>query len=279
MFDGDMVEKNVKCSFLDAPYLTNNNNIIFLANLSNKQMAVFFYDTHKKKLYEIVSTANAIPKLSHFWNISVSKNNFSLRAYSGTSMGIYAYNGNHHFIRLSGLYEQNLPPSNEVDIGGPAYFQVGKKGYVIFHTAVDKQHNLYKRYNLVGNISKDDYSIPLFSTGEPAPYTLDPFYKLGNPTLMYENSIFYIAFQGSTSKLPTEMGAYVMMLAKNASPTSISLVQPGVTFDKSKVVNATLGVVSLRKLKIPVLVKFSSGEYGIYLFTISKDSLQISSVS
>ena len=46
-------------------------------------------------------------------------------------------------------------------------------------------------YNLVGNISKDDYSIPLFSTGEPAPYTLDPFYKLGNPTLMYENSIFY----------------------------------------------------------------------------------------
>ena len=96
---------------------------------------------------------------------------------------------------------------------------------------------------------------------------------------MYENSIFYIAFQGSTSKLPTEMGAYVMMLAKNASPTSISLVQPGVTFDKSKVVNATLGVVSLRKLKIPVLVKFSSGEYGIYLFTISKDRLQISSVS
>lgn len=269
-FDGDYIEKHVKIIHLDSPFIVKNNNILFLATLSDHRKAVFLYDIHKKHLYEVVTTATNTPKLTHYWDLSVNKNNFALRAYQGHYMAIYAYNGAHHFIPLSPRYDQKLPPSNEVDTGGPSYYQLGDKSYAVFHVATDRVQGVYKRYSLVGNIKKYSYNLPLVSTGEPAPYTLDPFYILTNPTLMSEQGRFFIAFEGSTNKLPRVLGVYAMVLTKATSPNIIKLVQPGLKFDKQAVVSASIGAVSIRALKVPVRVRFASGKYGIYLFTLKK---------
>lgn len=264
---GDQFKKGVTFTSFSPPYTFQQHHLLFLATLSNGETGVFSYEILKHTLYEIVNSQHSKPSIRNLSDISVNQNDFVTRDIERNKMAVYVYKGDDDFKRISPFYNQVSTATDVAAVGTPSYVQVGETAYVIFPVAMGRVNGAYQHYSLFGNLSDTAYSAPLVTSGNAAPGTFSPFYKITNPTLAYNQDRFYFTFEATTHRLPNQEGAYLAKLDHN-NLHLISLVDPATVFDGGKVKNAMLGSVSIRHNNIPVSVAFKSGYYGLYLFQL-----------
>lgn len=258
-------------SSVDAPYVSDNK-ILFLATLSDtdsqSSSAVFSFDLSSEALEIIVDSAEG--DIDQYWDMSVNKGRFSVRAEHSVSndqnMYIHQTNDDTLLAVYSGFI---LPPgTNNLTVGGPSYFFENGESYVA-NLIFFKQDDTVENYQIYTNI------LPTYTwleTGDVIANSNNSFQALANPTLSINENKAWMFFQATISG-SSQTGAYLSHIKLDEpSPenTAYAIVQPGDEFDDGPdIVNQVLlGPVSLRSNRIAMTLQSDTGKYALLVYQL-----------
>ncbi|MCP3964781.1 MAG: hypothetical protein GY750_08210 [Lentisphaerae bacterium] len=252
-------KKGVTFHNFDAPYITMNSEAIFLASLSDRADAVYKYKipeedsiTHGKP----VLLCKSNDKIFNFWDISVYRGNFALRAETTSGdIFIYVYDAKKKMlVRTSPDNYASLPKGATVVPLGPSLY----KGRVAFSTYY-RSHGKDSVYAIYSNVYDSFFAEPAAISGELIESVNSKFVKVGNPTLYIKGKRIYIVFMATLTEGFKTPGVYLAEI--NGDNVKISaLAAPGQKLSNSKTVeSAATGAVSIRDGIIPMAIKYDNG--------------------
>ncbi|WOO40837.1 hypothetical protein [Rubellicoccus peritrichatus] len=258
-------------SSVDAPYVSENK-IFFLTTLTDSSTqssnTIFCFDIPKEKLDVILDSDDG--DVDQFWDMSVNKARFSIRAENSitNNQNIYIYEAIGQGLRS--IYPDFILPTgtNSFTVGGPTYFVENDESHVA-NLVFFKNDDIVQTYQIYTNLLSEFVWI---KTGDVVGDSNDRLGALANPTLSVEEDAAWMFFQATTLD-SNQIGAYLSYIDfDNASfeKVSYAVAQPGDSFnqDSATINQVLLGPVSLRNNRIAMTIQSDSNQYALVVYQI-----------
>ena len=275
---GDIIESH-KVINLDAPYI-NEKTVYFLASLKTEDektiYAIFTFHIPSQTLNIVLTSNNN--DISQYWDMSLNKMNFAIRAESQTTHAQNIYLHEQSNVLKSVYSTLELPPdTNQYTFGGPSYFSMNEQEYVV--NLVRFYDQLTSKYTaLYSNIFPDFLWVTTHDriitpqTNNIENHIID----VGNPTLEINANKAWITFQATTTQHKNHIGIYVSSVNLNAMTSLTSRAQIFTVIEPNDILQEIgtvsqvfLGSVSLRQQKVVVSTQLHTGQYEILVFRIA----------